>query len=272
MHHTSPDSPPPRRGPGADPATATVRLGRQRLTTAVWGEGPPSVVLLHDGLGSIGQWQALPPGLAARTGRAVLAYDRAGHGCSTPVPAGPWPVDWLHREAETLDALVEALGVDDPVLVGHSDGGSVAAIHAARAGTGAPLVLLAAHSWVERQTVREIRRMRAARDQVTASLARHHDQPLALFDAWSGVWTSPSFASWDIRGLLPAVDAPTLVVQGGRDEYASTAHAEVTARAIGDNATSLILDGRGHLLHHEDPAALIEVIGQFVEHHRSTTS
>jgi len=241
-----------------------VAVDGARLTVSVWGSGRPSIVLLHDGLGSIGQWQRLPADLAARTGRTVLAYDRAGHGRSTPTPAGPWPADWLVREADTLALLLDALDLDDPVLVGHSDGGSVAAIHAARNPTRSPVVLLAAHTWVEQQTVDEIRTMRAAGDRVCAALARHHAEPEALFEAWSGVWTGEAFAGWDIRPLVAGITAPVLVVQGSDDEYASTEHAEITARSIGDNADHLILDGFGHLLHHQAPDAVIEIIADHV--------
>jgi pimeloyl-ACP methyl ester carboxylesterase len=246
-------------GPDA-PSTATVAVGGDRLTVATWGPGRPSIVLLHDGLGSIGQWQEVPSGLAARTGRTVLAYDRAGHGRSTPVPVGAWPADWLRREADVLAGLLDALDIEDPVLVGHSDGGSVAAIHGALTRNRSPLVLLAAHTWVEPDTADEIGRMRAAPDRIVAGLARHHAAPRALFEAWSGVWTSAEFARWDIRPQVAAIAAPVLVVQGGADEYASPEHAEVTARAIGDNAQCLLLDGLGHLLHHEAPDVVIDVV------------
>src|SRR3954447_22073524 len=102
MHRTSSDVP-------ASPADrSTVSVEADRLTTARWGDGPPSIVMLHDGLGSIAQWRDVPGRLAARTGLTVLAYDRAGHGSSTPVPAGPWPTDWLHREARVLAGLLDA--------------------------------------------------------------------------------------------------------------------------------------------------------------------
>ena len=96
MHRTS------RGLPASPPDRSTVAVGADRLTTATWGDGPPSVVMLHDGLGSIAEWRDVPARLAARTGQTVLAYDRAGHGSSTPVPTGPWPADWLHREARVL--------------------------------------------------------------------------------------------------------------------------------------------------------------------------
>jgi pimeloyl-ACP methyl ester carboxylesterase len=251
--------------PPSDPTRHVVDVGGRRLTTATWGDGVPEIVVLHDGLGSIGQWRSVPAELAARSGRTVLAYDRAGHGDSTPTPTGPWPHDWLHREAEVLAALIDRVGAVTPDLVGHSDGGSIAAILAADApATSGRLVLLAAHSWVESVTVDEIARMRRQPDDVVRRLRRFHARPEALFEAWSAVWVSDEFAEWDIRPRLHAISAPTLVVQGRRDEYATEAHAVETRTAIGDNAELLLLPDAGHLLHHEASAELVDLVVRFV--------
>jgi pimeloyl-ACP methyl ester carboxylesterase len=195
----------------------------------------------------------------------VLAYDRAGHGESTPWPTGPWPPDWLHREAATLAALIEAVGASSPALVGHSDGGSIAAIHAAAAPSACGAVaLLAAHTWVETVTVDEIARMRAAPEGIIAGLQRFHARPRALFEAWSGVWVGDEFARWDIRPTLHTISAPALVVQGAADEYATDAHATETSAAIGDNAQCRLLPGLGHVLHHEAPDRVTELIAGFL--------
>jgi pimeloyl-ACP methyl ester carboxylesterase len=247
-------------------ATTTDRIpiGRRVLTATTWGTGVPDVIMLHDGLGSIAQWRSVPEVIAATTGRTVLAYDRSGHGSSTPVPVGPWPADWLHREAAVLADLIAAVRADRPALVGHSDGGSIAAIHAMEGGAAGALVLLAAHSWVERTTIDAIAAMRSDPDRVVRGLTRHHAAPAALFEAWSGVWTGDQFATWDVRDRLDAIDIPTLVVQGADDEYASTEHAMSTAAAIGAGATLRILPGLGHLLHHEDPAGIASLVAAFL--------
>lgn len=249
-----------------EPRLATVEVAGCSLTTTTWGGGRASVVLLHDGLGSIAQWRSLPAALAERTGRTVLAYDRAGHGHSTPSPNGPWPVDWLHREAGVLSALLATVdAVNRPVLVGHSDGGSIAAIHAAAVPANCgTLALLAAHSWVEPVTVAEIARLRERPEGVVGRLQRFHRRADLLFEAWSGVWVSEQFASWDIRPHLHAVTAPTLVLQGERDEYASPTHALETAVAVGDHASCRLLPGVGHLLHHEAPEQILELLTGFV--------
>jgi pimeloyl-ACP methyl ester carboxylesterase len=234
------------------------------MTTATWGSGPPEIVLLHDGLGSIAQWRSVPADLARRTGRTVLAYDRAGHGASTPVPNGPWPPDWLHREAEVLAELLRETEATSAALVGHSDGGSIAAIHSARQPSGGPIALLAAHSWVEPICVAEIARMRERPDDIIRGLRRFHADADALFEAWSGVWVSDSFAHWDIRADLGSISVPTLVIQGVDDEYATDAHAIETSTAIGPNAEPRLLPGLGHLLPHQAPELVVELVAQFL--------
>jgi pimeloyl-ACP methyl ester carboxylesterase len=242
-------------------STSTVELDGAEITVARWGDGPAELVLLHDGLGSIGQWRSIPGRIAAGTGRTVTAYDRPGHGRSTPVPTGPWPTDWLHLEAERLGRLLPLIGVDRPVLIGHSDGGSIALLHAATTG-GVDLrglVTLAAHTWVERRCHDGIVDMVADRETIVGGLARYHRHPGAVFDAWSGVWLSDAFQSWDIRADLSPVGCPTIVAQGRRDEYATDAHAVETAAAVGANARHRLLDGVGHLLHHQDPELVVRV-------------
>jgi len=238
-----------------------------RLSTATWGDGPPEIILLHDGLGSIAQWRQVPAALAEAAGRTVMAYDRSGHGVSLPTPDGPWPADWLHREAEILDTLIPTVGAVRPVLVGHSDGGSIAAIHAAESDDSGPLVLLAAHSWLEPAAVDEITAMRMRIDDVVPRLGRFHADPAAVFEAWSGVWTSAEFATWDIRPMLRSVSCPTLVLQGGADEFATPEQATLTAAAIGRNAECRLLDGLHHLLHHDAPELIIAMIVEFLRDH-----
>ncbi len=234
------------------------------VATATWGEGPPGIVLLHDGLGSVSQWRTIPARLSELTALTVMAYDRPGHGRSTPTPSGPWPSDWLHDQAELLDALLDAVGAESPVLVGHSDGGSIALIHAATTGRPSRTVALAAHSWVEPAAADRIASMRTDPAAIVAGLTRHHAQPHALFDAWSGVWTSEEFSRWDIRPMLSSIASPTLLVQGDADEYATVAQLTETAAAIGQEATYDLVPDAGHLLHHHDPEGLTRRIARFV--------
>ncbi len=252
----------------SDPAFDTIAVGQARLRTATWGPGTPDIVMLHDGLGSIGQWRSVPSMVAEQTGRTVLAYERSGHGVSLPHPTGPWPTDWLVREASVLAQVLDVVGAATPVLVGHSDGGSAALLYAARPSSRARAVLaLAAHSWVEDICSMSIVDMRANRAGIEAGLARHHQAPEALFEAWSGVWVSDAFQSWDIRPTLSQIDVPALIVQGANDAYASDDHAHLTAAAIGTNAASLIVPELGHTLHHDDADSVVALIVDFVDQH-----
>lgn len=235
------------------------------LHAAVWGSGVPEIVMLHDGLGSIAQWRDLPELIAQRSGRTVLAYERAGHGSSTPVPTGPWPTDWLHREAAVLGEVLQTVGCERPALVGHSDGGSTALIYGAQTAIEIGAVItLAPHSWVEDLCFAAIERMRANTDGIVRSLGSFHAEPAALFEAWSGVWVSDEFQPWDIRPHLASLNAPTLVAQGANDGYASDAHAHLTAEAVGDNARAVIVPDVGHIMHHDAPLAIAQLVVDFL--------
>lgn len=243
---------------------STVAVAARELTVARWGDRPAGIVLLHDGLGSIAQWRDVPARIATRTGSGVVAYDRAGHGRSRPVPSGPWPADWMHREADVLAALLDELAITSPLLVGHSDGGSIALLHAAtEPDRCAGLVAIAAHTWVEQVCVDAIAAMRARPEPIVAGLARAHDAPAAVFEAWSGSWTSDAFRSWDIRDQLATIECPTLVVQGDADEYATDAQVTATVDAIGDNASAMRLDGIGHVVHHQAPDLVVDIVADF---------
>lgn len=248
----------------------TVAVGAARLRTVTWtgvAENAPPIVMLHDGLGSIGQWRDVPAQLCEETGATVVAYERAGHGGSTPAPVGPWPADWLHREAVVLGELLDVLGLDDPLLVGHSDGGSIAFIHAATGGRCLALAALASHTWVEPICTDSIRAMRADSRRWIDRLARSHDAPAAVFEAWSGVWVGDEFATWDIRPLIADVECPVLVAQGTADEYATDAQLTETVEAIGANATLRRIEGVGHILHHQAPTTVVDLIATFHREH-----
>ena len=208
-----------------------------------------TLVLLHEGLGSIGLWREFPAQLAKRTGRRTVVYSRHGHGRSENPPVRRTP-SFFHEEARvTLPELLWRLDVSEPVLVGHSDGGSIALIHgAATPVTG--VVTLAAHVFVEDICVRSIEetRRRYVDGDLRPRLARHHDDPDAAFWGWCDVWLDPAFRTWTLDSEVAAITAPILVIQGHNDPYGTLAQVERICDAVGPSARSLIVPG-GHSPH-----------------------
>jgi pimeloyl-ACP methyl ester carboxylesterase len=244
-----------------EPVIDTVEIAGRSLTVAQFGPSPSSIVMLHDGLGSVSQWRDVPARIAHSTGVGVLVYDRAGHGKSRP--AVPATADWLHKEAEVLELLLKHYEIKQPLVVGHSDGGSIALIYGASGGACQAILTLAAHSFVEEVCVAKITALRTAPGPITIGLARHHESPAELFNSWSGVWVDPQFSRWDLRPQLHQLDCPVLVVQGDADDFATDAQLTETASSIGENATTMSLAGFGHVLHHEAPERVIEIVSDF---------
>ena len=213
-------------------------------------DGAP-LVLLHEGLGSVGLWRDFPDRLQAATGRRLIVFSRYGHGRSAPPPRPRTPA-FFHEEAlEVLPELLAALGVEAPVLVGHSDGASIALIHAAHHPVSAA-VLLAPHVFVEEICVDAIRQTRAAfaSGELRERMARHHDDPDAAFWGWCDVWLDPAFRSWSLEEEAAQLTAPSLLVQGAEDPYGSLAQLDRIQARAGGPVTRLVLPG-GHSPHLE---------------------
>ncbi len=229
--------------------------------------GRPELVFLHEGLGSVSLWRDFPARVAAATGCGALVYSRWGYGDSDPLP-GDRPVRFMHDEAlVTLPELLDRLRVERPVLVGHSDGGSIALIHAAASGRPvAGLVLLAPHVLVEELSVKSIAAARVAFEatDLRARLARHHADVDGAFWGWNRVWLDPAFRSWSIEELLPRVACPVLAVQGRQDEYGTMAQIEKIAAAV-PGTELLPLDGCGHSAHRDQPEAVIAAVVRFLD-------
>jgi len=235
------------------------------------GAGAP-LVFLHEGLGSVGLWRGFPRRVAEATGRRALAYSRLGHGDSDP-PARARTPAFMHAEArEVLPRLLEAWGVEAPLLVGHSDGGSIALIHAAEHPVTA-VACLAPHVFVEEPCLEAIRRAKTAFEQgdLRERMARHHRDPHAAFYGWNDVWLDPAFRAWSIAELLPAIDAPVLVVQGSEDPYGTLAHADAVAAAASGSVERIVL-GCAHAPHLEAAEETFAVVTRFVDAHRSRTT
>jgi pimeloyl-ACP methyl ester carboxylesterase len=223
-----------------------------------------ALVLLHEGLGSVGLWRGFPDQLHEATGRRVLAFSRFGHGRSEP-PRAPRTPAFFHEEAlEVLPALLEQIDAPEPILVGHSDGASIALIHAG-AHPVAGLVLLAPHVVVEDVTVdaiRETRRQFQA-GELRERMARHHDDPDAAFRGWCDVWLDPAFRDWSLEAEAEAVTAPALLVQGADDPYGTLDQLDRIQARVRGPVQRLVLAG-GHSPHLDQPQAVVEAIAAFV--------
>jgi pimeloyl-ACP methyl ester carboxylesterase len=227
--------------------------------------GRRAIVLLHEGLGSVGLWRAFPRALHEATGRRVLAFSRFGHGRSDP-PRAPRTPAFFHEEAhDVLPALLDQLDAPEPLLVGHSDGASIALVHAARHPVSG-LALLAPHVFLEETMVRPIRDTRREFEagELRARMARHHDDPDAAFYGWCDVWLDPAMREWSLEPDAEAVSAPTLLIQGADDEYASLEQLDRIEARIGGPVSRLVVPG-GHSPHLEQPDAVVDAIAVFAE-------
>jgi pimeloyl-ACP methyl ester carboxylesterase len=227
----------------------------------------PLLVFLHEGLGSVSMWRDFPARLCEAVGCRGLVYSRPGYGRSTPHPPGEaWTPDYMHRQAhELLPALLRALGVGQPPwLLGHSDGGSIALLYAARrpvAGT----IVLAPHILVEDISVASIAQVRQAwRDSdLPERLGRHHDHPESVFFRWNDVWLSPAFRRWSIEDQIAGIRGPLLAVQGLDDEYGTLEQIHGIARRL-PQTRLLELADCGHSSHKDQPEAVIAAVQELM--------
>ncbi|MBL8397383.1 MAG: alpha/beta hydrolase [Candidatus Accumulibacter sp.] len=227
----------------------------------------PTLLLLHEGLGSVTMWRDFPDRLAAATGCRTLLWSRLGYGWSSPLTS-PRTVRYLHEEAlQRLPRLLAAFGIDRPLLVGHSDGGSIALIFAAAFPENlAGAVVLAPHEFVEEKALAGIRRAgeHFASSDWPQRLARHHRDPAAVFHAWHDTWLSPEFRAWRITDDLPAIRCPILAIQGQDDEYATMRQIDCIAEALPE-VELLKLPACRHSPHRDQPAAVCAAIARFVD-------
>jgi pimeloyl-ACP methyl ester carboxylesterase len=248
------------------PATAEsprpVRVHGRRIEAVELGghDGRRALVLLHEGLGSVGLWRGFPRALADATGRRVIAFSRYGHGRSETPPAPRTP-RFFHDEArDVLPEVLQQVDAGEPILVGHSDGASIALIHAAEHPvTG--LALLAPHVVVEDITVEAIRQTRSEYEDgsLRERMARHHDDPDAAFHGWCDVWLDPAFRTWSLEGESERVTAPTLLIQGADDPYGTLDQIDRIEARVRGPVRRLVLPG-GHSPHLEAPDAVVAAL------------
>lgn len=229
----------------------------------------PTLVFLHEGLGSVAMWRDFPARVAQATGCRSVVYSRYGYGQSDVLEA-PFDTDYMHREAcEVLPDLLSALDIHSPVLVGHSDGGSIALIHAGSGHPLAGLIVMAPHCFVEDISISSIEAAKATalRTDLLAKLGRYHRDPNNTFWGWNDIWLHPDFRAWNIESYLPSIRCPILAIQGEDDEYGTLAQIDaIAAQAIRapDVALLKLADCR-HSAHKDQPEAVIRAIVEFLD-------
>jgi pimeloyl-ACP methyl ester carboxylesterase len=251
----------------SNPSAFVNVRGRSLEYRRIAAAGSPTLVFLHEGLGSISQWRDFPARIVAGTGLPAIVYARYGHGQSD-VLQQPHGVDFMHRDAlESLPEFLRQLGIERPILIGHSDGASIALIYA---GAGHPLqglVAMAPHVFVEDISIQGIvaaKRVFETTD-LPQKLARHHRDPLKTFYGWNDVWLAPAFRGWNIEGFLPAIKCPLLAIQGQDDEYGSMAQVDAIARQVSGPVEVLKLEHCAHSPHQDQPEIVAKAIVEFVK-------
>src|ERR1700686_3373058 len=252
--------------------TGFLRIGACDLECRMIGPAPedaPTIVMLHEGLGSAGLWGDFPEKLQAATSTGVLVYSRAGYGASTPAKL-PRPLDYMHVEAlEVLPKLLDRVGFLRGLLLGHSDGASIAAIYAGgvpdhRVRGGA---MIAPHFIVEDVSGTSIAETKQAYEtsNLKEKLARWHSDVDNAFYGWNGAWLDPKFRSWDISEYLASIRVPVAILQGADDQYGTIRQIEIAREDCYCPVDVTIIPRAGHSPHREAGEATLNSITEFAE-------
>ncbi len=233
------------------------------------GPGRPTIVFLHDSLGCIQLWRSFPRELGQLTHCNVLAYDRQGYGASAAFTTTQRRNDYLETEADTLVKLLDASGIDKAILFGHSDGGSIALIAAAKFPERCAAVITeGAHIFVEEITLAGIRNTVNAWQTASPKLVLqkyHGNRTEAVFHAWTDTWLSPESRSWNIENFLPLVKCPVLVIQGEKDESGSMAQVDGIQNQVAGKVEKWIVPGVGHTPHKDSKEKVLERSAVFIK-------
>jgi pimeloyl-ACP methyl ester carboxylesterase len=247
-----------------------LTIGTSGLEYRMIGPAPedaPTIVMLHEGLGSAGLWGDFPDKLQAATGAGVFVYSRAGYGASSPVPL-PRPLDYMHIEAlKVLPKLLDTIGFRRGLLVGHSDGASIAAIYAGGSGDHRirGLALIAPHFVVEDISVTSIAEIKQAYEttELRSKLKRSHKDVDNAFYGWNRAWLDPKFRNWDISEYLAYIRVPVAILQGADDQYGTIRQIEIAQEECYCPVDVTIVPGAGHSPHREAPGGTLHVIAEF---------
>ena len=228
----------------------------------------PWIVFLHEGLGSVAMWREFPLRLCAATSCRGLVYSRYGYGKSDSLTA-PRQVDFMHDEARhALPQLLDQLQIVDPILFGHSDGGSIALLHAGlTTRAAAALIVMAPHVFVEELSVTSIAAAKVAWEttDLREKLRRYHDDPDSAFRGWNDIWLHPDFRTWNIEDCLGAMRCPVLAIQGEDDEYGTMAQIDrIEHGAVNAEVELLKLADCRHSPHRDQPDAVIAAVRRFL--------
>lgn len=254
--------------------TSTVRLDdvsiniRQIPTSPEIEDQQPTLIFLHEGLGSIGMWKDFPDALVAATGCPALIYDRPGHGGSG-AETNVRDTRFFEKEAyDILPALLTRCGIANPILIGHSDGGTIALLHAGH-NPVLGVVTEAAHVFVEEESLAGV----AAAEQAwkdplfRTRLARYHGEGTeAMFRAWADMWAADWFRHWNIEAALPAIACPVLVIQGEDDEYGTEAQVAAITRGVSGPVEGMMVPNCGHAPHIQARDTVLARMAEFIRH------
>ena len=237
------------------------------------GPGPtkeaPTLVFLHEGLGCVGLWKGFPERLAARTGLGALVYSRLGYGRSDPVKKPLSPGYHLTEASAVLPRVLDEAGVTRAILIGHSDGGTIAIVHlgCGRGGRIDGVIVMATHVFNEDITIEGIRAAQVDYEttDIREKLARYHGENVDwAFWSWNQVWLSPEFRDWNVENCLPGITVPILVIQGEDDHYGSVAQVTAIARQVSGPAETLMVPDCGHSPHLEKPEEVLDAMANFI--------
>ena len=233
-------------------------------------EEKPVAVFLHEGLGSVNQWKDFPERFVRACGLPVLLYDRLGYGKSSPRKEKRG-LDYLHREEKLLAALIRKLSLKKYILLGHSEGGSLALIHAARQPAGLLKVMtLSANTQEEPCITPGIEKVRHEYEKpgskLKPALQKYHGERCdAVFYAWCDTWTAPFFQVWDIKRELQKIRVPVLAIHGRNDQYTSLVQIQNIQQLVPADKKTIILDNCGHHPHFDQPGKVMGAVCQFLK-------
>lgn len=255
----------------SDGASAFVAAGGRRLECRMVGPAPaeaPTIVLLHEGLGCVALWRDFPERLSAATGCGVFAYSRAGYGQSDGAPL-PWPLDYMTREAiDVLPEVLDAVGGQEFILLGHSDGATIAAIHAGHVVDPRVrgIVLMAPHFFTEPSglaAIAEARRVFESGD-LRRRMAKYHKDPDNAFRGWNDSWLAEGFRSWNVSAAIEGFRVPVLAIQGEDDEYGTLAQIEEIEKRAAVPVDVLLLPESGHSPQSDRPDEVMGAVRRFL--------